>query len=162
MPRSIISPVSKIFIPEVSQSYSTRKSVRITRVQPTLFPFQTCSSVGQDATEAFYGLHRHEVLERPQYKRLQIGTIQGEKSVIYDRVVGQISQVPYAEPTWLTPGYFSPYFSDVRNSSNPFFSESDKHSQNHREFQKAVRQFVDEVMYDDAQVADYPTFHIVG
>jgi cytochrome b involved in lipid metabolism len=38
--------------------------------------------VGQDATEAFFSLHRHEVLERPQYQRLQIGTVQGEKSVI--------------------------------------------------------------------------------
>ncbi|KAI9568284.1 acyl-CoA dehydrogenase/oxidase [Boletus coccyginus] len=92
---------------------------------------------GQDATEAFYGLHRHEVLERSQYKRLQIGTIQGEKSVMYDRVVGEISQVPYAEPTWLTPGYFSPYYSD-----------------NHRELQKAVRRFIDEVMYDDAQARE--------
>jgi hypothetical protein len=120
MPRSIISPVSKTFILEVLQSYSTKQSVRITRVQPLLFESHACSSAGQDATEAFYGLHRHEVLERPQYKRLQIGTIQGEKSVIYDRVVGEISQIPYAEPTWLTPGYFSPYYSDVRNISNPF------------------------------------------
>lgn len=77
------------------------------------------SSAGQDATEAFYGLHRHEVLLRPQYKRLQIGTIQGQKSVICGRVTGEISQVPYAEPTWLTPGYFSPYYSDVRYVSNP-------------------------------------------
>lgn len=120
MPRSIISPVSKTFILEVLQSYSTRKPVRITRVQLPLFQSQACSSAGQDVTETFYGLHRHEVLERPQYKRLQIGTIRGEKSVIYDRVVGEISQVPYAEPTWLTPGYFSPYYSDVRSASNPF------------------------------------------
>ena len=99
-----------------------KKSVRITRVQHLLCESQShaCSLGGQDATEAFYGLHRHEVLERPQYKRLQIGTIQGEKSVIYDRVVGEISHVPYAEPTWLTPGYFSPYYSDVRNISNLF------------------------------------------
>lgn len=85
-----------------------------------LFQSHARSSAGQDATEAFYGLHRHEVLERSQYKRLQIGTIQGEKSVMYDRVVGEISQVPYAEPTWLTPGYFSPYYSDVRIASNSF------------------------------------------
>lgn len=72
-----------------------------------------CSSAGQDATEAFYGLHRHEVLERPQYQRLQIGTIQGEQPVIYSRIVGELSDVPYAEPTWLSQGYHSPYYTDV-------------------------------------------------
>lgn len=51
---------------------------------------------GQDATETFYGLHRHEVLEKPQYARLQIGTIKGEKSVITGKIAGEISKVPYA------------------------------------------------------------------
>ena len=86
-------------------------------MQLRCFNLITSSLAGQDATDAFYGLHRHEVLQRTQYKRLQIGTIQGQKSVIYDRVVGEVSQVPYAEPTWLTPGYFSPYYSDVRSVS---------------------------------------------
>lgn len=27
---------------------------------------------------------------------------------------GDISQVPYAEPTWLNDGYYSPYFKEVR------------------------------------------------
>ncbi|KAJ7066020.1 acyl-CoA dehydrogenase/oxidase [Mycena amicta] len=31
-------------------------------------------TAGQDATEAFFGLHRHEVLLQPQYARLQIAT----------------------------------------------------------------------------------------
>ncbi|KAI0078779.1 acyl-CoA dehydrogenase NM domain-like protein [Panus rudis PR-1116 ss-1] len=88
---------------------------------------------GQDATEAFYGLHRHEVLERPQYQRLQIGTIKDEKPVIIARATGQLSKVPYAEPTYLTEGYHSPYYTE-----------------SHRAFQKAVRQFVDEVVYPDA------------
>ncbi|KAH7928235.1 acyl-CoA dehydrogenase NM domain-like protein [Leucogyrophana mollusca] len=92
---------------------------------------------GQDATEAFYGLHRHEVLQRPQYQRLQIGTIQGEKSVIYSRITGEASTVPYAEPTWLVEGYHSPYYTD-----------------NHRAFQKAVRIFVDENIYEDAQARE--------
>ena len=70
---------------------------------------------GQDATEAFYGLHRHEVLERPQYKRLQIGSIKDEKPVIYGaQVPGQLSLVPYGEPTWLAKGFKSPYYDDVR------------------------------------------------
>ncbi|KAG1733647.1 acyl-CoA dehydrogenase/oxidase [Suillus paluster] len=92
---------------------------------------------GQDATEAFYGLHRHEILERPQYQRLQIGTLQGEQPVIYSRIVGEISDVPYAEPTWLTQGYHSPYYTE-----------------NHRKFQKAMRRFADEVIYEDAQARE--------
>lgn len=68
---------------------------------------------GKDATDAFFSLHRYEVLERPQYKRLQIGVIQGEESILHGRVIGEISKVPYAEPTWLSPGYHSPYYSEV-------------------------------------------------
>ncbi|KAH6913051.1 acyl-CoA dehydrogenase [Coprinopsis sp. MPI-PUGE-AT-0042] len=82
---------------------------------------------GQDATEAFYSLHRHEVLERPQYKRLQVGVVEGEKSRIQGRVPGELSRVPYAEPTWLSNGYHSPYYSE-----------------------KVVRKFFDEVVYPDA------------
>ncbi|KAF7316893.1 Acyl-CoA dehydrogenase [Mycena chlorophos] len=92
---------------------------------------------GQDATEAFYSLHRAEVLDRPQYKRLQIGVVGGQKSVIAGHVPGQLSQVPYAEPSWLTSGYHSPYYSE-----------------NHRQFQKAVRKFVDEEIYPEAQIKE--------
>ncbi|KAL4248028.1 acyl-CoA dehydrogenase family protein [Abortiporus biennis] len=92
---------------------------------------------GQDATEAFYGLHRHEVLLRPQYARLQIGTIKDEKSVIVSRVPGELSLVPYAEPTWLTKGYHSPYFKE-----------------SHRALQKAIRQFTDDYVYPDAQARE--------
>lgn len=73
------------------------------------------SSAGQDATEAFYGLHKQEVLDRPQYMRLVIGTIKDEESLIAPPAPGEISLVPYAEPTWLTPGYHSPYFKEVQN-----------------------------------------------
>ncbi|KAK2460888.1 hypothetical protein APHAL10511_007358 [Amanita phalloides] len=92
---------------------------------------------GQDATESFYGLHRHEILERPQYKRLQIGVIEGEKSVIQGRVLGELSKVPYAEPTWLSDGYHSPYYTE-----------------DHRQFQKAVRKFTDEVILPDAMARE--------
>ncbi|PPQ67496.1 hypothetical protein CVT25_006037 [Psilocybe cyanescens] len=88
---------------------------------------------GQDATEAFYGLHRHEVILKPQYARLQVGVVEGEQSVITGKVVGELSQVPYAEPTWLSDGYKSPYYSE-----------------NHRRFQRAVRKFIDEVITPDA------------
>ncbi|KAG6831811.1 hypothetical protein H0H92_007488 [Tricholoma furcatifolium] len=89
---------------------------------------------GQDATEAFFSLHRYEVLQRPQYARLQIGTIVGEKQTIFPRSPGALSAVPYAEPTWLTPGYYTPYY-----------------KYHHRDFQKTLRKFVDETLYPDAQ-----------
>ncbi|KAH8100083.1 acyl-CoA dehydrogenase NM domain-like protein [Cristinia sonorae] len=92
---------------------------------------------GQDATEAFYGLHRHEVLERPQYKRLQIGIIEGEQPQIVGKVNGALSDIPFAEPTWLTPGYHSPYFNEK-----------------HRKFQAAVRKFFDDYVYPDAQLRE--------
>ncbi|KAJ3565776.1 hypothetical protein NP233_g7428 [Leucocoprinus birnbaumii] len=88
---------------------------------------------GQDATEAFYGLHRHEIIAKPQYARLQIGFIEGEKPIIHGRINGELSKVPYAEPTWLSDGFHSPYFNE-----------------NHRTFQKAVRRFFDEVVAPDA------------
>ncbi|KAI9511847.1 acyl-CoA dehydrogenase NM domain-like protein [Russula earlei] len=92
---------------------------------------------GQDATDAFYGLHRHEVLQRPQYQRLQIGHIDGEKPSIVDRTTAGISKVPHAEPTWLAEGYYSPYYKE-----------------SHRRLQQAVRKFHDEVIYPDAQARE--------
>ncbi|KAF8501752.1 peroxisomal acyl-CoA-dehydrogenase [Russula emetica] len=89
---------------------------------------------GEDATEAFYGLHRHDVLERPQYARLQIGVLRGEHSVITGRLVGGLSSVPFVEPTFLTKGFHSTYCTE-----------------NYKAFQKAVRKFFDEVVYPDAQ-----------
>lgn len=71
------------------------------------------SPAGQDATEAFYALHRHEVLQRPQYARLVVGAVAGEESVIVARVTGELSKVPYAEPGWLSEGYHSPYYKEV-------------------------------------------------
>ncbi|OCH95412.1 acyl-CoA dehydrogenase [Obba rivulosa] len=92
---------------------------------------------GQDATDVFFGLHRYEVLERPQYQRLQIGTIAGEQPHIHGKVNGALSKVPYAEPAWLSDGFKSPYFTE-----------------NHRKFQTAVRKFVDDVIYPDAQARE--------
>jgi hypothetical protein len=88
---------------------------------------------GQDATEAFFSLHRQEVLTKPQYQRLKVGIIEGEKPEIHGRIAGALSKVPYGEPTWLADGYHSPYYTD-----------------RHRVFQKAVRKFFDEVVYFDA------------
>ncbi|KII89884.1 hypothetical protein PLICRDRAFT_159111 [Plicaturopsis crispa FD-325 SS-3] len=92
---------------------------------------------GQDATEAFYSLHRHEILEKPQYQRLQIGTIAEEQSSLSSTLPGELSQVPYAEPTWLAKGYHSPYYTE-----------------GHRKFQAAMRAFHDEWIYPDAQARE--------
>lgn len=88
---------------------------------------------GKDATDAFFGLHRHEVLLRPQYKRLQIGTVAGQKEVVKAPEPGALSEVPYGEPAWLQAGFSSPYYNE-----------------NHRAFQKATRKFFEEVVYPDA------------
>lgn len=85
---------------------------------------------GKDATEAFFGLHRHEVLLTPRYARLQIGTVQGQKEQIPKPVPGAISQVPYAEPSWLATGYHSKYY-----------------KQSHRDLQQWMRKHVENVMY---------------
>jgi alkylation response protein AidB-like acyl-CoA dehydrogenase len=87
---------------------------------------------GTDATEAFYNLHRHEVLKK--YSDLVIGTIEGEKSQVVEQNAGELSLVPYAEPTWLTKPF-----------RNPYYNES------HVRFQKAIRLFVDTYIYPEAQ-----------
>ncbi|TFK43097.1 peroxisomal acyl-CoA-dehydrogenase [Crucibulum laeve] len=87
------------------------------------------SVAGKDATQVFFGLHRHEVLLKPQYARLQIGKIAGQEEQIKAPQAGDLSKVPYAEPTWLTSGYHSAYYSD-----------------NHRKFQHAVRVFFETVV----------------
>jgi predicted heme/steroid binding protein len=87
---------------------------------------------GQDATQAFYNLHRHEVLQK--YDSLCIGTIEGEKPEVVEPQPGGLSPVPYAEPLWLTPEFKTPYYSD-----------------SHRRLQKAFRKFVDQDVYPEAQ-----------
>lgn len=87
---------------------------------------------GTDATEAFYNLHRQEVLQK--YSDLCIGTVNGEKPKIIEHKPGDLSLVPYGEPTWLTPQFKSPYYND-----------------SHRRLQKAMRIFTDNELYPVAQ-----------
>lgn len=89
---------------------------------------------GQDATETFFGLHRREILAKPQYQRLIIGNIKGEESKLKPDPVGSPSRVPYAEPTWLATAYHSPYYND-----------------SHRHLQREWRKFVDEHVVEVAQ-----------
>jgi prepilin-type processing-associated H-X9-DG protein len=91
------------------------------------------NAAGNDATQAFFGLHRHEILLKPQYARLQIGKIRSQEEVIKALAPGELSAVPYAEPSWLAEGFYSPYY-----------------TQNHRQFQKAVRKFFVEIIYPEA------------
>ncbi|EMC93022.1 hypothetical protein BAUCODRAFT_270716 [Baudoinia panamericana UAMH 10762] len=86
---------------------------------------------GQDATTAFYNLHRHEVLQ--QYASLCLGAVDGEKSEVIDPQPGDLSKVPYAEPLWLAPQFKSPYYSE-----------------SHRKLQKAIRVFVEEHITPEA------------
>ncbi|GAA6063434.1 hypothetical protein JCM10212_002620 [Sporobolomyces blumeae] len=88
---------------------------------------------GQDATEAFFGMHRSEVLVK--YGRYIIGTVEGRKPEYLLPTPGTLSPVPYAEPTWLREGFKSPYYKD-----------------SHRALQKAIREFTDEHVRPDAQL----------
>jgi len=92
------------------------------------------SSAGKDATQVFFGLHRHEVLFKPQYKRLQIGRLKGHTEQIKSLSPGELSNVPYAEPIWLSPGFYSPYYSD-----------------NHRRFQSSIREFFETVVRPESE-----------
>ncbi|KAH9814192.1 acyl-CoA dehydrogenase/oxidase [Melampsora americana] len=80
---------------------------------------------GKDATEAFFGLHRSEVLKK--YGRYLIGNVQGEQPKYMLQKDGELSLVPHSEPGWLSKGYSSPYYNE-----------------GHRKFQKAMRLFFDQ------------------
>jgi hypothetical protein len=96
---------------------------------------------GTDATEAFYNLHRQEALQK--YARLCVGTIEGETPQVLEQKPGDLSVVPYGEPTWLTPQFKSPYY----NAS-------------HRRLQAAMRLFVDTYVYPEAQACERSGQHI--
>lgn len=87
---------------------------------------------GKDATSEFYNLHRHEVLNK--YADLCAGTIEGETGQVVERKPGDLSTVPYGEPTWLTPMHHSPYFKE-----------------SHRRLQKAMRTFVETKVAPEAK-----------
>lgn len=73
--------------------------------------------------------------------------------MVVARVAGALSKVPYAEPTWLTDGYHSPYYKEVGIvSSSSIHPISHVFYQSHRQLQKAMREFVDDVIYPDAQL----------
>lgn len=87
---------------------------------------------GKDATREFYNLHRHEVLTK--YRRLAVGTVEGEKPQVITPNPGDLSKVPYGESTWLSKPFKSPYYKE-----------------SHHRLQQALRKFVDEDLYPEAQ-----------
>ncbi|KAN0061521.1 hypothetical protein ACQY0O_006368 [Thecaphora frezii] len=89
---------------------------------------------GQDATDAFFGLHVRAVLQKPAYSRLVIGTIKGEQPKLKPDPVGSPSRVPYGEPSYLAEAYHSPYYNE-----------------SHRRLQREWRKFVDENIVEVAQ-----------
>lgn len=104
----------------------------------TSFAHSRCSlSAGKDCTNIFFGLHRQEVLQKPAYRRLKIGTIKGQNEQITPRTPGGLHTVPYSEPSWLTPGFKSPYFKE-----------------SHYAFLKEIRKFMDEVVVPDSETRD--------
>jgi hypothetical protein len=64
---------------------------------------------------------------------LQIGTIKGKEPQIKPLAADANSQVPYAEPSWLTPGFSSPYYNE-----------------SHQRFQRVMRKLVNEVVLPDS------------
>jgi alkylation response protein AidB-like acyl-CoA dehydrogenase len=95
---------------------------------------------GKDATKIFYGLHRHEVLEK-RLKKLKVGEVKGYDKKMSPPSWKDISKVPYAEI-------------DMDNS--PFWKES------HKRFRKVVREWLwDEGVVEWSEqaemTAEYPT-----
>ncbi|GAA6034796.1 hypothetical protein JCM8097_009303 [Rhodosporidiobolus ruineniae] len=88
---------------------------------------------GQDATDAFFSMHRGEVLSK--YGRYIIGTVESQKPRVLLNTPGTLSPVPYAEPTWLSEGFNSPYYNE-----------------SHRSLQAVMRKFCDEEVKPDAQL----------
>lgn len=51
---------------------------------------------GKDVTDVFFQLHRTSVLDKPAYKRLVIGTIEGQATQFTTPAFGTLSAIPYA------------------------------------------------------------------
>ncbi|KAI8093740.1 acyl-CoA dehydrogenase/oxidase [Halteromyces radiatus] len=96
--------------------------------------FPILEFAGKDATDAFYGLHKQDVLLK--YNRYKIGTIENEQPQINFYQAGDISKVPYAESSfWM--GYKSPYFTE-----------------NHARFRVAVRKILDGLKSEAREIED--------
>jgi hypothetical protein len=73
-----------------------------------------------------------------KYARLAIGILVNEKAKIIMAKPGDLSMVPYAEPSAFQ-GFYSPYYND-----------------SHRAFRKAVRTFMEAEIMEEAAAFDEP------
>lgn len=89
---------------------------------------------GKDATDAFYSMHRVDVLTK--YAHFVVGTIEGEKAVQQGTPRNELSQVPYAEPSAFM-GFKSAYFTE-----------------SHLKFKKACRTFFDTEIRPKAEMME--------
>ncbi|KAJ3303524.1 hypothetical protein HDV03_003703 [Kappamyces sp. JEL0829] len=92
---------------------------------------------GKDATEVFYAYHRQEVIAG-KYARLRIGSLVNEKAKIAMAKPGDLSRVPYGEPSAFQ-GFHSPYYNE-----------------GHHRFRKAVRTFIEAEVVEEAAAFDEP------
>lgn len=88
---------------------------------------------GKDATEAFYGLHRHEVLEKYGPKLIKGRIEGGANPPMQMESAADISAVPFAE---------IPFF---RGEASPVWTPK------HLEFRRVVRKWVHENLRDEAE-----------
>lgn len=89
---------------------------------------------GKDATTTFFGLHGMDVLMKPQNDKMIIAHIEGEKPTIRRPQPGDLSRVPYGEPTWLSPEFTSPYYNE-----------------SHHRLREEMRKFVETKLMPEAQ-----------
>ncbi|KAJ3343788.1 hypothetical protein HDU93_006705 [Gonapodya sp. JEL0774] len=91
---------------------------------------------GKDATEVYYGYHRHDVLLKFGPK-LVIGTVaNGARKVSNNRE--EYSQIPYAEPPQVRPGLVP----------SPYYNES------HVRLRKVMRRFAEEHVREEATAGE--------
>mmetsp|Transcript_14754 Transcript_14754/g.19357 ORF Transcript_14754/g.19357 Transcript_14754/m.19357 type:complete len:518 (+) Transcript_14754:181-1734(+) len=90
---------------------------------------------GKDATDVFYGLHMHAVLEKFG-PRLLVGRLEGAEEKNEENTIpglDKISKVPYGEPMAFQ-GFESPYYKE-----------------SHHRMRKAVREFIHEHIRPEAE-----------
>lgn len=99
--------ISVLLDADVGTSFSPSSSNQNTLTD--INPF----TAGKECTAVFFGLHRQEILYNDRYAKLVIGQIENEEQLVRRNEAGSLSEVPYAEPMWLTPGFKrSPYFKE--------------------------------------------------
>lgn len=130
-----------------------------------LIPDHPLRLAGKDVTSVFFQLHRVDVLEKPAYKRLVIGTIEGQTAQFTPPKAGTISLVPYAVRsqsserillflTFTSRSLLGSILTLFLRTTTTYVLypdlEDGRHInvstfQSHRRFQKALRVFVDDV-----------------